>query len=222
MANTIELIQQINQKLEQFKSSIDNLIQQNNIFIQNVRKYENKNYILQDIVDETLEQRKERGETMLDQLDEMVKRDDLGLENIQTFEQKMVELTETINQLKMNFNVDKVYRKTKSDDIRKKIIDIIDTMKKQSDDHFNNMKSQYVFETIQNTTNETNVNNNNNNNDNKTPNVKMIHGFTEEEWNSKSKHEQKRIIRSERKKRRHRKEKNIKKMFQIKNILPLK
>ena len=83
MNQTIQFIPSINKQLEQFKTSIDVMIQQNNQYINSVKKYSNKTFIIEKKEGKTLDDQKNQAETMLDQLEDINKRIDIEINNIQ-------------------------------------------------------------------------------------------------------------------------------------------
>ena len=108
MNQSIELIPIINERLNQFKSSIDSLINQNNEYINSIKRYSNKNYSFEKKKEETYEQQKDRIETMLDQLDDIHKRNEMILQNVNDFEQKMKQMKKEFDKLKNNYLNEKI------------------------------------------------------------------------------------------------------------------
>ena len=85
MIKSIEFVEQINTSLEQFKTSIDALMNQNSEYLKNAERYSNKEFIYEEKEGETLEERKNKADTLLDQLDDIKKRIDLEIQNVNTF-----------------------------------------------------------------------------------------------------------------------------------------
>ena len=101
MNKTIENISEINTQLEQFKTSIEVLINQNNEYINGIKRYSNKKFIIEKKESDTLEQRKNKADTMLDQLEDITSRTDLIIQNIDKFEKKFEEAKIIVNDLKI-------------------------------------------------------------------------------------------------------------------------
>ena len=130
MNQSIQFIPQINQKLEQFKLSIDVLINQNNEYLNSVKRYENKEFEIEKKENQTLEEQKNKAETMLDQLEDIDTRINLEIHNVQSFENKMNEFKSGIEELKTKYLNDKNDCKNKMKEIKKEIFDIFDIMEK--------------------------------------------------------------------------------------------
>ena len=96
----IEKYQEINNHLEQFKSSIDVIINQNNQYINTLKRYSNKSFTFELKLGETLEERKDRAETLLDQLKDITERSVLEIQNINECCKKMEEMKGIMNKVK--------------------------------------------------------------------------------------------------------------------------
>ena len=93
----IKSIQNINEQLEQFKTTIDPLIQQNNEYQQNYKRYENKDFTVKQQRGETVDQAIGRIETMMDQIEDVKKRNDLIIQTTTEFLDK-IEKTKNNNE----------------------------------------------------------------------------------------------------------------------------
>ena len=91
MNKTIQIIPQINNQLEQFKSSIDLIIQQNNEYFNSIKRYSNKTFDVE-INDEITEEKKNEIDTMIDQLDDIQQRNEIVLQSFNEFNVKMKEM----------------------------------------------------------------------------------------------------------------------------------
>ena len=78
--------EKINNKLNQFKTSIDVLINQNNEYVNGIKRYSNKDFLFEKKENETLEEQRNKADTMLDQLDDIHKRNKLILQIVDEFE----------------------------------------------------------------------------------------------------------------------------------------
>ena len=103
MNKTIEIIPQINNQLEQFKSSIDVIIQQNNEYFNSIKRYSNKTFDIE-INGELTEEKKNEIDTMIDQLEDIQQRNEIVLQNLDEFNLRMKEMKETMeNTLKKEY-----------------------------------------------------------------------------------------------------------------------
>ena len=116
MNKTIEIIPQINIQLEQFKSSIDVIIQQNNEYSNSIKRYSNKTFDIE-INGELTEEKKNEIDTIIDQLEDIQQRNEIVLQHLDEFNLKMKEMKETMeNTLKneylsyQKFCQDKLYQ----------------------------------------------------------------------------------------------------------------
>ena len=129
MIKTIELTQQINIKLRQFKTSIDVIIKQNDEYVNSVKRYENKEFELDEKSNETLEERKNKTETMLDQLEDIKKRNEIEIQNIELFENNIIRIIIEIEELKSRHLYDQEKCENKISEIEKEIFNSIEAMK---------------------------------------------------------------------------------------------
>ena len=129
MNKTIEIIPQINNNLEQFKTSVDVFVNQNNEYINSIKRYSNKDFSIEDELGETPEERKNRVETMLDQIDDIRKRNELILQNVELFENKIEETKEEVTQLKTQYLKDRNFIETKIQEMTEEIDNSIELMK---------------------------------------------------------------------------------------------
>ena len=160
MNKTFELIQQTNTKLDQFKLSFDSLINQNNEYINSVKRYSNKDFVLEIKEEESFEERKSKAETMIDQLEDIVKRSELEIQNIESFENKFEEVKKEIDNLKTNYLNEKKNSENKIKDIEKILVDEIgeikmkelreyeeefERKKKEVDNKYKQLSNQYSY-----------------------------------------------------------------------------
>ena len=129
MKRITDLIPILNQRLEEFKTSIDILINQNNKYIYSVRRYENKQFKIEENKYESLEQRKNRADTLLDQLDDIYKRNKIEIENMENFETKLNEMKSEIDKMKNNFANEQQKYEEQMSEIKKIVVSTIESMK---------------------------------------------------------------------------------------------
>ena len=103
MNKTIQIIPQINTQLEQFKSSIDVIIQQNNDYFTSIKRYSNKTFDFNTNGKITKEKKNEI-DTMIDQLEDIQQRNEIVLQHLDDFNIQMKEMKEIIeNTLKKEY-----------------------------------------------------------------------------------------------------------------------
>ena len=130
MIETFDFIPSINTKLEEFKTSIETLINKNNNHVKSIKRYKNKEYSIEITEDETFDDRKNKAETMMDQLDDIIKRTSLEIENVKLFEKKLNDLTKEIEQMKMIYENDKFECEKKITELEHLLLNEIETMRK--------------------------------------------------------------------------------------------
>ena len=147
MIKSIQLIPEVNNKLEQFKGSLDVLIKQNNEYFNGVKRYSNKEFIIEEKEGESFEEEKNKIETMMDQLEDIKKRTELELQNIESFEHKFNELKNQIDTLKNNYLNEKKECENKIYQFERKIVNKIDELEKnalkQHEEEMEKIKNQY-------------------------------------------------------------------------------
>ena len=117
MNQIIETIHKTNEDLEYLKTLIGWQIQQNNEYAKNIKRYQSKEFRIEEIEGENLEDRKNRIEKMIDQLEEIKRRSILEMQINDNFRGKMKELKKEMKQLKMcHFN--------EKEECQKKIIEM--------------------------------------------------------------------------------------------------
>ena len=140
-------INKINNQLEQFKTSIDTIINQNNQHINSIKRYENKDFTIQKKEGELPDQTKLKAETLLDQLEDIKKRNELILQNVNEFEQKIEEMNKEVNELKTYYLKEQENTQIKINEIVQVIVDSIETIKekemKKFDDEIKRYQSDY-------------------------------------------------------------------------------
>ena len=103
MNKTIQIIPQINKQLEQFKSSIDVMIQQNNEYFNSIKQYSNETFDIE-INGEITEEKKNEIDILIDQLDDIKQRNESVLQHLDEYNLKMKEMKETMeNTLKNEY-----------------------------------------------------------------------------------------------------------------------
>ena len=113
MNKTIEIIPQVNNQLEQFKSSIDIMIQQNNEYFNSIKRYSNKTFDIE-INGELTEEKKNEIDTMIDQLEDIQQRNEIVLQQVDSFNVKMKEMKEIMeNTLKNEYLNNKEFNQNK-------------------------------------------------------------------------------------------------------------
>ena len=95
----------INNQLEQYKSSIDVLIKQNNDYLNTIKRYSNKNFEIEINENERniSEEKKNEIETMMDQLEDIQKRNESIIQNIDDYSIKMNEMKKNVDKMKEEF-----------------------------------------------------------------------------------------------------------------------
>ena len=99
MKEITEIIQQtpqLNTQLEQFKSSIDVIINQNNEYVNSIKLYANKTFTIQTNGSEITEEEKNEMDNMLDKLEEINKRNEIANQNIDEFLSRIEEMKENV------------------------------------------------------------------------------------------------------------------------------
>ena len=137
MKNIIESIPIFNQKIEQFKSSIDIIINQNNEYSNSIKKYASKTFEYEIKENQTFEEQKNEIETMLDQLEDINKRNELIVQNIEDFSNKFQTIMKEVETMKHSFIKNKDENEEKSFQMGITIYGIIEKMKKRDTQKFN-------------------------------------------------------------------------------------
>ena len=131
MNKTKQIIPQINKQLEQFKSSIDVIIQQNNEYFNSIKRYSNKTFDIE-INGELTEEKKNEIDTMIDQLEDIQQRNEIVLQNLDEFNLKMKEMKETMeNTLENEYLENQEFCQNKLDELSEIIIDYCDDEKEK-------------------------------------------------------------------------------------------
>ena len=113
MNKTKQIIPQINNQLEQFKSSIDVMIQQNNEYFNSIKRYSNKTFDIE-TNEEITEETKNEIDTMIDQLEDIQQRNEIVLQQLDEFNLKIQEMKETMeNTLKNEYLNNKEFYQNK-------------------------------------------------------------------------------------------------------------
>ena len=99
----IKKIPKYNTQLEQYKSSIDVLINQNNEYLNSIKRYSNKNFNIQ-IDGSITSEKKIEIETMIDQLEDINKRNDLIIQHVDEFVERIDEMKQSVINLKNEYS----------------------------------------------------------------------------------------------------------------------
>ena len=131
MFPSYEIIPQINDQLERFKSSIDVIIQQNNEYRNGIKRYINKEYEIKENED-LLEKKKTLTENLMDQIEDVEERNEIILQNLNEFQNKYNELNKGIDELNRKYLVEKETFQTKKKFFGQFIFEIVELMKNNS------------------------------------------------------------------------------------------
>ena len=144
MNKTKQIIPQINKQLEQFKSSIDVIIQQNNEYFNSIKRYANKTFEVE-INGELTEEKKNEIDTMIDQLEDIQQRNEIVLQNLDEFNLRMKEMKETMeNTLENEYLENQEFCQNKLDELSEIIIDYCDDEKEKELKHLEEEKRKIL------------------------------------------------------------------------------
>ena len=142
----IENIPKYNTQLDQYKSSIDVLINQNNEYLNSIKRYSNKDYNIQ-IDGNITSEKKIEIENMIDQLEDINKRNDLMIQQVDDFIKKIIEMKQSVIKLKIEYLTNKTFSEKKIKELNDLIIGYFETMEEEEirkiKEKYNQMKSPF-------------------------------------------------------------------------------
>ena len=150
MKEITEIIQQtpqLNTQLEQFKSSIDVIINQNNEYVNSIKLYANKTFTIQTNGSEITEEEKNEIDNMLDKLEEINKRNEIANQNIDEFLSRIEEMKENVKQLKNIYLKNKQFCENKMEEFDQMIVDNYERMQEEEmkmiQEKYNQLKTPF-------------------------------------------------------------------------------
>ena len=119
------------QTLQQFKTSIDVIIQQNDQYIQSINRHKNKDFTIKK-ENKTLEEQKLNTETLLDKLIEIETKNDLFVQQIDEFIDRIKHITNEIENMKKECLKEKEIYESKKNVLEHFILQVLDEMKQKA------------------------------------------------------------------------------------------
>ena len=140
MLPSIEIIPETINQLERFKTVIDAFIQQINEYMKGVKRYENKEFNIEENI-KSLDQQK-LSETLLDQLEDIKIRNNLVLQQFDVFQTHFDKLKNKIDELKSKYLKDQENCKLKKKNFSEFLHETFETIKKNQENHYYQYEKQ--------------------------------------------------------------------------------
>ena len=157
MNQVINKINHLNSLLYKFKTSIDTFLQYNHEYVKGIKRYESKTFEMENIVEETNEERKNKAETMMDQIQDIKTRNKLLNQHIELIIQQLIVIQHELMIMKNDNEQNEKYIDVKYHNLIEIVEKIIDSMqneeirklekeKHQIEMKYSQMKASYHLE----------------------------------------------------------------------------